>query len=85
MLAVMTAAFGCDPRRLVVPMDELLIPTEVSEITRLPPGTLRYMQHCGTGPRSFKLGRRVVYRRDDVDAWIATQYSACVGGGPNAG
>jgi hypothetical protein len=22
------------------------------------------------GPRSFRLGRRVLYRRDDLDAWI---------------
>ncbi|MEJ7649408.1 MAG: helix-turn-helix domain-containing protein [Nakamurella sp.] len=56
--------------------DSILVPAEVAEMTRLPLGTLRYMRHCGTGPRSFKLGRRVLYRQGDVEAWIASQYQA---------
>ncbi len=33
--------------------------------------TLRYFRHEGTkGPKSAKLGRRVVYRESDVLAWI---------------
>jgi predicted DNA-binding transcriptional regulator AlpA len=35
--------------------------------------TLRYWRHLGTGPRSFRLGRRVVYRLADVGAWIEAQ------------
>jgi hypothetical protein len=30
-------------------------------------------RHLGTGPRSFRLGRRVVYRLADVRAWIEAQ------------
>lgn len=33
-------------------------------------GTLRYWRHIGYGPASFTLGRRVLYRRRDVDEWI---------------
>ena len=36
--------------------------------------TLRYWRHIGVGPVSFKVGRRVAYRRSDVDAWLAIQY-----------
>jgi predicted DNA-binding transcriptional regulator AlpA len=50
---------------------DLLTTAEVAVITRAPASTVRYWRHLGTGPRSFRLGRRVVYRRGDVHAWIA--------------
>jgi hypothetical protein len=34
---------------------------------------LRYWRHLGTGLRSFRLGRRVVYRREDLRSWIDAQ------------
>ena len=49
---------------------ELLTITEVADLLRAPVATLRYWRHLGTGPRSFRLGRRVLYRRDDLDLWI---------------
>jgi excisionase family DNA binding protein len=50
---------------------ELLTVAEVAEPTRLSVGTLRYWRHAGTGgPASFKLGRRVMYRRADVEKWL---------------
>jgi len=42
----------------------------VSERTGIPLSTLRYYRLNGLGPRSFKLGRRVMYAIDDVEAWI---------------
>ena len=60
--------------------DDLLTTTEVALITRAPASTLRYWRHIGTGPRSFKLGRKVVYRRDDVAAWILHGEQATVVG-----
>jgi galactokinase/mevalonate kinase-like predicted kinase len=50
--------------------DDLLTTAEVMAITHAPASTVRYC-HVGTGPLSFRLGRRVVYRRRDVLAWIA--------------
>jgi alcohol dehydrogenase (NADP+) len=38
-----------------------------------PVATLRYCRHLRTGPRSFRLGRCVLYRRDDRRAWIDAQ------------
>lgn len=53
--------------------ESLLMIEEVSERTRVPLSTLRYYRHRGEGPRSFKIGRRVMYRQEDVDAWIGEQ------------
>lgn len=61
--------------------DPILTVTQVSDETLTPVGTLRYWRHNGTGPESFKLGRRVVYRRSAVDAWIAAQELATTRGG----
>jgi predicted DNA-binding transcriptional regulator AlpA len=55
---------------------ELLLLDEVSELTRIPVPSLRFYRHNGTGPRSFRLGNRVVYKRADVEAWIEERYSA---------
>jgi predicted DNA-binding transcriptional regulator AlpA len=57
---------------------DLLTLAEASEITRVPVATLRFWRSRGEiGPKSFKLGpRRVMYRREDVEAWIASQYDA---------
>jgi predicted DNA-binding transcriptional regulator AlpA len=52
---------------------ELLTLPEAAAVLRAPVATLRYWRHLGTGPRSFRLGRRVVYRLADVHAWIDAQ------------
>lgn len=39
--------------------DRLLTIDEVADLTRLPIATLRYKRHDHTGPRSFRMGRRV--------------------------
>jgi predicted DNA-binding transcriptional regulator AlpA len=57
-------------------MPDLLFGEEVAEITRIPLPTLRFYRHTGKGPRSFKLGSRVVYKRSDVEAWIEQRYQA---------
>jgi excisionase family DNA binding protein len=52
---------------------DLLTIAEAAELLRAPVATLRYWRHLGTGPRSFRLGRRVLYRRDDLQAWVEEQ------------
>ena len=58
------------PDRIADDPPELLTITEAADVLRTPVATLRYWRHQGIGPRSFRLGRRVLYRRDDVHAWI---------------
>lgn len=60
---------------------KILRTKEVSERSGIPVGTLRYYRHRGEGPRSFKLGRRVAYFEDDVEAWIEAQAAATSVGG----
>jgi hypothetical protein len=66
------------PRSLVHPNPsrDPEVPTiaETAELLRAPVVTLRYWRHLGTGPRSFRLGRRVLYRRDDLRSWIDAQH-----------
>lgn len=55
---------------------DLMTIKEVSGETRVPEPTLRYWRHKNEGPRSFRIGRRVMYRRSDVEAWLDEQYKA---------
>lgn len=54
---------------------------DVVSMTGLARGTLAYYRHAGTGPKSYKLGRRVRYDEADVLAWIASQKAATARGG----
>ena len=63
---------------------ELMVARQVSEMTGVPLGTLRYWRHHDIGPASFTLGRRVVYRRNEVLRWIAEQEAATRRGGGDA-
>ncbi len=55
--------------------DKLLTVPEVAEMTRLPEATIRWFRHVGKGPRSAKLGRRVVYKESEVMEWIEREFS----------
>ena len=54
----------------------LLTLTEAAAVLRTPVATLRYWRHLGIGPAGFRLGRRVLYRRDDLDRWVEAQRTA---------
>lgn len=53
---------------------KLLTITEAAAILRTPVASLRYWRHLGTGPHSFRLGRRVLYRHTDLITWINEQH-----------
>ena len=52
---------------------ELLSSNELEALTGTRASTWRYWASVGTGPASFKLGRRRVWRRTAVLAWLAEQ------------
>lgn len=54
--------------------EDLLTITEAADVLRTPVATLRYWRYLHTGPQSFRLGRRVLYRADDLHAWIQAQH-----------
>ncbi|GAA1363062.1 hypothetical protein GCM10009596_23570 [Arthrobacter rhombi] len=59
-----------------VAMHRLMTMDEVSEETRIPVNTLRFYRHKGTGPKSAKIGGKVMYRREDLDKWINQAFEA---------
>jgi len=52
-------------------MDEYLTTPDVADILRTSAETVRYWHHIGKGPKSFKVGRRRLYARSDVENFIA--------------
>lgn len=60
---------------------KMLTEQDVIAMTGLARGTLAYWRHAGTGPKSYKLGRRVRYDEADVLAWIAESKAATQRGG----
>ena len=52
---------------------ELLTLAEAAAVLRTPVATLCYWRHLGVGPDGFRLGRRVVYRREDINRWLTEQ------------
>lgn len=54
----------------------LLTPMEVAERLRVSTRTLEFWRHQGRGPAFVRLGKRVRYRPDDVEAFIAEQRTA---------
>lgn len=54
-------------------LEELCTLGEVADLLRVSPATLRYWRYEHTGPRSFRIGRHVRYRRTDVLTWITRQ------------
>ncbi|WBP93868.1 DNA-binding protein [Mycolicibacterium neoaurum] len=57
--------------------DPIIFAPELSDrLGGIPLGTIRYWDYAGTGPKSFKLGRRRAWRLSEVENWLAAQESA---------
>jgi predicted DNA-binding transcriptional regulator AlpA len=46
---------------------------EAAEVLGLAPSTLAKLRLSGNGPIYCKLGRRVVYRREDLEMWLQSR------------
>ncbi|GAA0960291.1 helix-turn-helix transcriptional regulator [Frigoribacterium faeni] len=55
-------------------MSKLLTIEEVAALLRRTPAAVRYMRHAGTGPKSAKVAGRVMFREDDVTAYIEAAF-----------
>ena len=55
---------------------KILSLAEVADLTRVPLATLRFYRATNQGPRTWKLGGRVVAYEDDVQEWLDELYSA---------
>jgi excisionase family DNA binding protein len=52
---------------------DLLKTDEVAEMLRVPVSTVRYWRTKNEGPRWARVGRRITYRRQDVEQWWERQ------------
>lgn len=52
----------------------LLTLQEAADLLRKTPAQMRWMRHNGTGPKSAKLGGRIMYRESDVLTWITAAF-----------
>lgn len=57
---------------------EILYTEEVAALARKPVPTIRWLKATGGGPKWGKLGRRVIYRRADVEQWIEAAFAGGV-------
>jgi predicted DNA-binding transcriptional regulator AlpA len=60
---------------------DLLTVQELAAELRIAPSTAYDWRSEGKGPASFRLRGRVVYRREQVDAWLREQEAATTRGG----
>lgn len=52
---------------------EFLTRAEAAEYVRAPVTTLAAWAYRGLGPEFFRVGRRVLYKREDLDHWLEEQ------------
>ena len=55
---------------------KILFALDLEEKFGIPQSMWRYWAHIGQGPRSYRLGRRRVWDRTDVEEWLAEQKAA---------
>lgn len=68
-------------------MTETLMTIEqLAECLHTTAGAVYTMRSCGKGPRSIRVGRRVLFRASDVEAWLSehtTDAKRCEKGNPH--
>jgi len=58
---------------------DYLTSAETADLIRRPTSTLAYWRHRGEGPPFAKVGKRVLYRRHDVEKWLTEQFARAAG------
>ena len=56
---------------MVQASDEWMFTEDLERDFKLPQSTWRYWHQTGRGPKARKWGRRLVWRRDEVEAFFA--------------
>ena len=61
-------------------IDNLMTVETVAEYLGVPVATVYAWNSRGLGPKRYRLGKHVRYRRADVEAWLEGQVSPVYGG-----
>lgn len=63
-----------------------MVTEEVAQLLRTTPATVRYWRHTGYGPQGRRVGRRVLYKASEVEAfWDTLSADRPSSSGPTAG
>ena len=75
ILAVLTGAFRsiADESQTMIDIPGVLPASDAARFLGLSQSTLAKLRLSGNGPIYCKLGRRVVYRREDLAAWLESR------------
>lgn len=57
---------------------ELLTSRETAQLLRVPVRTLYVWAKSGSGPVSYRVGKRTLYRRSDVESWLEQRRAPAV-------
>lgn len=49
---------------------EFLTTEDLATLCKTTPASVRYWRHTGYGPPGFRVGRRTLYPRNAVNAWL---------------
>jgi hypothetical protein len=60
-------------------MSNLLTLEQFATMVNAPISTVRYWRQNGYGPKFARIGRRVMVRRSDAEAWVQAQFDATHG------
>jgi excisionase family DNA binding protein len=52
---------------------DLMYRREAADYIHMPPATLAQWAYRGIGPGYMKVGRRVLYRKSELDAWLESR------------
>jgi excisionase family DNA binding protein len=58
------------PRNAVAPKAHLLSPEDLAAYLAIPLKTLYRWRYHGEGPASYRVGRHVRYKPEDIEAWL---------------
>jgi hypothetical protein len=53
---------------------DLLTLEQFAAMVNTPINTVRFWRQTGYGPKSARIGRRVMIRRSDAEAWVQAQF-----------
>lgn len=53
--------------------EDLITDEAAAQVLHVSKGTLAQWRYLGTGPRYFKVGRRILYSRSRLSAWLSEQ------------
>ena len=56
-------------------LPELLSASDLAEYLGVPVSTIHYWRARRQGPRGFKVGKRLVFRAQDVASWLAERHA----------